>query len=97
MQSTGVKMEIKKKKDNTQDWNRRSHTHDRGTREEISTGDNHQPTNKTKEFRKYKRISCMHLCSVPLPTKLDIKTFELAPVAQWWVCCDSGSGNIWSE
>lgn len=56
MQSTGVIMEKKKKKENTQDWNRRSHTHDRATRDEISTGDNHQPKNKTKEFRNYKKV-----------------------------------------
>lgn len=79
MQSTGVEMEKKKK--STHKTEMEDHTRMTEGPEMSSTGDNHQLTNKTKEFRKYKRIGCMRLCSVPLPATFDIKTFELGTAA----------------
>lgn len=62
MQSTGVKMENKR--------TRMTGTRDPNQQETVTRA------KKTKEFRKYKRIGCTHLCAVPLPATLDTKTSE---------------------
>lgn len=91
---------LKWKEKKEHETEREDHTHTHTTEEPEMRFEQETITNleiKPENYWKYKRISCMHLCSVPLPTKFDIKTFELALSAQRWVCCDLRFGSIWSE